>query len=101
MSEIEELKKSIVKQDQIIQGLEKVLKLNEKEISNAEEMVKVYETITEFSRQEMVNIKDSMQAQEITSTLSSDELKKAFVKIGELEDSNKKLREEQNKIKTG
>lgn len=99
MSETEELKNQIKKQTNIIEGLEKVLKLNEQEISNAEQMVQVYETITEFSRQEMVNMKDSIQAREITSKMSADELKKAFSKIADLEHANQKLRAEQNKIK--
>ncbi|MCB1172664.1 MAG: hypothetical protein KDK39_03820 [Leptospiraceae bacterium] len=100
MSEDAALQAKIERQDEIINGLENVLKLNEQELANAEEMIKVYETITEFSRKEMISLKDSIEAREATSTLSSVELKKAFTRIAELEAANQELRARQSEFKT-
>lgn len=99
MSEIEDLKAKVEGQSRIIAGLERILKLNEEELANAQEMVKVYETITEFSRQEMKGVREAAEAQEAASNLSSQELQQAFGRIQELEVSNQKLREEQTKLK--
>ena len=39
---IEELQKQIKAQNAIIRGYEKVLRLNERELANADEMIKIY-----------------------------------------------------------
>lgn len=99
MNEIEDLQVKVDGQSRIIAGLERILKLNEKELANATEMVQVYERITEFSRQEMKGVREAAQAQEAASNLSSQELNKAFGRIQELEVSNEDLREQQSRIK--
>jgi Ser/Thr protein kinase RdoA (MazF antagonist) len=95
---IEDLKKKIRAQAEIIRGFEKVLKLNEQELTNADEMIRMYERIVDYSRQELRNAQEAMDASSIVSNLSREELISALDRIKELEDANKKLRQEANEI---
>jgi Ser/Thr protein kinase RdoA (MazF antagonist) len=88
-NETEELKK-------IIRGYENVLKLNERELENAEEIQKMYECIVELSRKELIMATETSKARESASELGRDELMRAFARIRELEEENRKLREMKN-----
>ncbi len=77
---------------------EKIAKLTEQELSNAYEIIKMYETINDYTRRELIEVKKTAQAQEAVSELSTNELKKSFDRISELEQANKKLQEERSKI---
>ena len=92
--ENEELKAEITQLRKIISGYENVLKLNEQELENGEEIIKMYENIVEFTRHEMRSITETARAQEQTSQLSRTELMDALGKIRDLEDMNKRLREQ-------
>ena len=95
MSEsIESLQKQIMVQKKVIMGYEKVLKLNERELSNADEIIKMYETIMSYSSQELKNAQETVKATDIVATISREELLAAISRIRELEEQNKKLREE-------
>ncbi|TGK08741.1 hypothetical protein EHO61_08620 [Leptospira fluminis] len=101
MSEsIEELKKKIKIQNDIIKGYEKVLRLNEQELENADEIIRMYETIIQYSGQELKNVKEAFDATSIVTNLSRDELITAMNRIKELELTNKKLREESLKFQS-
>ena len=99
-SEIAELKKQVETLGKVVKGLERILKLNEQEIANAEEIIQMYEQISEFARQELKDARESVQASESVSVLSSEELKAAFHRIGELDEANKKLKQEVVKLKS-
>ncbi|MCU0821588.1 MAG: hypothetical protein MUC95_03830 [Spirochaetes bacterium] len=75
-------------------GYENVLKLNEKEMENAREIINMYEQVVELARDELMETKETANARERVSLLSRDELMAAFKKIGDLEDQNKKIKEE-------
>ncbi|MEM7179471.1 MAG: hypothetical protein AAF518_01050 [Spirochaetota bacterium] len=95
---IEDLQKQIKAQNAIIRGYEKVLKLNEKELANADEMIKIYESIIAYSSSELKNAQETMNASHIVANMSREELIGALGKIKNLEDENKKLREESLKL---
>ena len=92
--ENDELKAELAQLRKIISGYENVLKLNEQELENGEEIIKMYENIVEFTRHEMKSITETARAQEQTSQLSRSELMEALGKIRDLEDFNRKLREQ-------
>ncbi len=93
-SENEKLKAELAQLKKIVTGYENVLKLNEQELENGEEIIKMYENIVEFTRHEMKSITETARAQEQTSQLSRSELMEALGKIHDLEESNKRLREQ-------
>ncbi len=98
METVESLQKKVQAQSDIIKGYEKVLKLNEKELANADEIIKMYESIIDYSSHEMKNAQETLQASDIVSNISRDELITALGKIKELENANIKLREEALKL---
>ncbi|MDF3821852.1 hypothetical protein P3G55_18245 [Leptospira sp. 96542] len=95
---VEELNKKLKIQSDIIKGYEKVLRLNEQELANADEIIRMYEQIIDYSRSELKEAKETVQASSMVSNLSRDELMDAFDKIKKLEESNRKLREESLKF---
>ncbi|TGK04205.1 hypothetical protein EHQ53_03390 [Leptospira langatensis] len=95
---VEELQKKIKIQNDIIKGYEKVLRLNEQELENADEIIRMYETIIQYSGQELKNVKEAFDATSIVTNLSRDELITAMSKIKDLELANKKLREQSLKF---
>ncbi|TGJ99160.1 hypothetical protein EHO59_14875 [Leptospira semungkisensis] len=97
---VEELQKKIKIQNDIIKGYEKVLRLNEQELENADEIIRMYETIIQYSGQELKNVKEAFDATSIVTNLSRDELITAMTKIKDLELANKKLREESLKFQS-
>jgi len=95
---IDDLNKKLKIQSDIIRGYEKVLRLNEQELSNADEIIRMYEQISDYSRSELKEAKETVQASSMVSNLSRDELMSAFDKIKALEEANRKLREESLKF---
>jgi len=95
--ENEQLKMELSQVRKLVSGYENVLKLNEQELENAEEIIKMYENIVEFTRHEMRSITETAKAQEQTSQLSRSELMSALGKIDNLEEQNKRLREQKAK----
>ena len=98
MPSIQELENEIKMQNVVIKGYEKVLKLNEKELANAEQMIKIYESIVAYSTEELKAVKETMSASDIVANMSREELISALGKIKVLEQDNKKLREESQKL---
>lgn len=92
--ENEQLKTELAQLQKIVSGYENVLKLNEQELENGEEIIKMYENIVEFTRHEMRSITETAKAQEQTSQLSRSELMDAMGKIHDLEELNRRLREQ-------
>lgn len=97
---VEELQKKIKIQNDIIKGYEKVLRLNEQELENADEIIRMYETIIQYSGQELKDVKEAFDATSIVTNLSRDELISAMNRIKELEHANKRLREESLKFQS-
>ncbi|GBF37605.1 MULTISPECIES: hypothetical protein [Leptospira] len=97
---VEELQKKIKIQNDIIKGYEKVLRLNEQELENADEIIRMYETIIQYSGQELKDVKEAFDATSIVTNLSRDELISAMNRIKELELANRKLREESLKFQS-
>lgn len=95
---IESLQKKNKIQGDIIKGYEKVLKLNEQELANADEIIRMYERIVQYSGQELKDIKEAFDASSVVTDLSREELMAAMKRIKELEEANKKLREESLKF---
>jgi len=95
--ENEELKADLEHYKKMVCGYENVLKLNEKEMENAREIIKMYEQVVELARDELMETKETAEARERVSLLSRDELMTAFKKIGDLEEQNKKIKEEMTK----
>jgi len=95
--ENELLKRELENCRKMISGYENVLKLNEKEIENAEEIMKMYENIVEFARNELILATETAKAQESASQLSRHELMNALSRIRELEDQNRKYKEQKGK----
>lgn len=91
--QIDQLRNEAEQLKKIISGYENVLKLNEKELANADEIKKMYETIIELSRKELILATETSRARESASELGRDELMRAFERIRELEEENSKLRE--------
>lgn len=98
MGAVEDLQEKIKRLENITRVYEKLSRLTEQELSNAYEMIKMYEVINDFTRKELIQIKETAQAREAVSDLGSDELKKSFARITELEAANKKLQEERTKL---
>ncbi|MBI3396755.1 MAG: hypothetical protein HY042_13035 [Spirochaetia bacterium] len=73
-------------------ALDRIMKLTEQELANAEEIIRMYEAITEGLRQELVAAKDTLAASESVSSLSREEMKNALGRIKMLEGENQKLR---------
>ena len=84
--------------EKIIDGYEKVLKLNVQEMKNQDEIIKMYESIVELSTSEIKDARETLAANSAVSSLSRNELIDAFAKIRELEEANKKLREQAERI---
>ncbi|EKR72748.1 hypothetical protein [Leptospira noguchii] len=102
MSEsIEDLQKKLKIQNDIIKGYEKVLRLNEQELENADEIIRMYEGIIQYSGKELKDVKEAFDATNVVTNLSREELMSALSRIKELENINKKLREESLKFQTG
>ncbi len=102
MSEsIEDLQKKLKIQNDIIKGYEKVLRLNEQELENADEIIRMYEGIIQYSGKELKDVKEAFDATNVVTNLSREELMSALSRIKELENVNKKLREEALKFQTG
>ncbi|PJZ49604.1 hypothetical protein [Leptospira saintgironsiae] len=97
---VEELQKKIKIQNDIIKGYEKVLRLNEQELENADEIIRMYETIIQYSGQELKDVKEAFDATSVVTNLSRDELISAMNRIKELEHANKRLREESLKFQS-
>ncbi|TGL59473.1 hypothetical protein [Leptospira sarikeiensis] len=97
---VEELQKKIKIQNDIIKGYEKVLRLNEQELENADEIIRMYETIIQYSGRELKDVKEAFDATSVVTNLSRDELISAMNRIKELELANKKLREESLKFQS-
>ncbi|EIE01786.1 MULTISPECIES: hypothetical protein [Leptospira] len=97
---VEELQKKIKIQNDIIKGYEKVLRLNEQELENADEIIRMYETIIQYSGQELKDVKEAFDATSVVTNLSRDELISAMNRIKELELANRKLREESLKFQS-
>ena len=95
--ENEELKADLEYYKKMVCGYENVLKLNEKEMGNAREIIKMYEQVVELARDELMDTKETENARERVSLLSRDELMRAFDKIEELEEQNKKIKEQMAK----
>lgn len=100
MSETEQLKEKVKSLEAVVSGLERILKLNEKEIANAEEIIEMYEQIAEFSRMERLDAQQAQSATEVAGQMSAEELKASFARIQKLEEENKKLREESGRLKS-
>ena len=98
MSELENLKKENDNMKVIISGFEKVLKLNQEELKNSSEIIKMYESIVEFSGNELKNVKEINEANQKVSSLSREELIQSLEKIKILEEENKRLRAQSEKI---
>lgn len=103
MDELENLKEEYRRVTQelehyrkMVSGYENVLKLNEKELDNARTIIKMYETIIEYSRSELKLANETAMARESASQLSRMELMDAFEKIRQLEEQNRRLREQRN-----
>lgn len=102
MSEsIEDLQKKLKIQNDIIKGYEKVLRLNEQELENADEIIRMYEGIIQYSGRELKDAKEAFDATNVVTNLSREELMGALTRIRELENANKKLREESLKFQAG
>ncbi|EMJ99567.1 hypothetical protein LEP1GSC176_0497 [Leptospira kirschneri str. MMD1493] len=102
MSEsIEDLQKKLKIQNDIIKGYEKVLRLNEQELENADEIIRMYEGIIQYSGKEFKDVKEAFDATNVVTNLSREELMSALSRIKELESVNKKLREEALKFQVG
>ncbi|XDD48662.1 hypothetical protein AB3N59_09335 [Leptospira sp. WS92.C1] len=102
MSEsIEDLQKKLKIQNDIIKGYEKVLRLNEQELENADEIIRMYEGIIQYSGKELKDIKEAYDATNLVTNLSREELIDALTRIRDLENANKKLREESLKFQAG
>ncbi len=99
MGEVEELKERVKRLEAVVSGLERILKLNEREIANAEEIIQMYEQIAEFSRKELMDARETNKASEAAGSMSADELKNSFARIKDLEKENRKLREEAESIR--
>ena len=84
--------------DHLVTVYEKIARLTEQELANAYEIIKMYEAINEYTRRELIQVKKTNQAQEAVSELGSEELKKSFDRITQLEEANKKLQEERSRI---
>jgi hypothetical protein len=75
MSEsIDNMRKQIETQKKLLLGYEKVLKLNEKELANADEIIKMYETIMSYSSEELKSAQETVKATDIVATISREEL---------------------------
>ncbi|MCE9598008.1 MAG: hypothetical protein K8S54_08570 [Spirochaetia bacterium] len=98
MGSVEDLQEKIKRLEHITVVYEKLSRLTEQELSNAYEMIKMYEAINDFTRKELIQIKETAQAREAVSELGSDELKKSFARIGELEKANKELQNQRSKL---
>jgi cysteinyl-tRNA synthetase len=94
--EIEELKIENKRLQSLVIGYEKILKLNEKELENAEEMIQMYENIIEYARLEMKDLSDTAKVRDEISNLSRKELMDALAVIDNLESQNRKLKEERS-----
>jgi cysteinyl-tRNA synthetase len=94
--ELEELKIENKRLQSLVIGYEKILKLNEKELENAEEMIQMYENIIEYARLEMKDLNDTAKVRDEISNLSRKELMDALAVIDNLESQNQKLKEERN-----
>jgi Ser/Thr protein kinase RdoA (MazF antagonist) len=81
----------------LVSGYENVLKLNEKELENAESIIRMYENIVEFSRSELKDMTETAKAREEISQLSRAELMEALGKIKALENQNVGLKEQKAK----
>ncbi len=92
-----ELRADLEHYKKMVCGYENVLKLNEREMENAREIIKMYEQVVELARDELMETKETANARERVSLLSRDELMNAFNKIGDLEEQNKKIKEEMKK----
>jgi hypothetical protein len=99
MSKCDEVKAKNKDLNKIISGYEKVLKLYEQELANADEIITMYDTILEYSRSELKGITDVAKAKDAVSDLSRDELARALKKIEELEEQNRILRDQRIKNK--
>jgi len=95
-SENEVLKKANEELKTMMRGYENVLKLNEKELENAEEIKNMYELIVEFTRNELIQATETAKAQETASEMSRDELINAFNRITELDAENVELRKKKS-----
>ena len=92
-----ELKADLEHYKKMVCGYENVLKLNEKEMGNEREIIKMYEQVVELAREELIETKETENARERVSLLSRDELMGAFNKIKDLEEQNKKIKEQMAK----
>lgn len=88
-------------QNDIIKGYEKVLRLNEQELKNADEIIRMYEGIVQYSGKELKDVREAFDATNSVTNLSREELMGALSRIQELENANKKLREESLKFQSG
>ena len=99
MGEVEDLREKVKTLENVITGLERILKLNEQEIANAEEIIQMYEQISDFASSELKEARETQAATEAAGSLSSGELKNAFGRIKELEQQNRALRDEADKLR--
>jgi hypothetical protein len=94
--EIAELKIEVSRLQSLVLGYERILKLNEKELGNAEEIIRMYENIIEYARLEMKDLSETAKVRDEISNLSRKELMDALEIIDNLESQNRKLREERS-----
>ena len=76
----------------MVRSYENVLKLNERELRNAEDIIKMYEKVVEFAGSEFMSVRDIAKAHENVSQLSRMELMDALKKIKELEEKNRNMK---------
>ena len=85
--------------EKVIKAYEKIIKLNEQEMSNQDEIIQMYETISETFRSDLMEAQQAATARDAVSSLASEELKKSMQRIAELEKNNKELRKQAAELK--
>ena len=98
-SELEALKQENEILKKTVKGYEKVLQLNDDEITNLEQIIKMYESMMEYNRQELLDARESIKASEMVRDLSRDELIAAFTDIDSLVQANAKFKEEKKQLR--
>ena len=90
---LEELKERVKYLEHFVECYEKIMRLSEEEIANADKIISMYEQISEYTRKRMIEVREAEAARETVSDLSREELMRAFEQIKELKASNLKLRQ--------